>query len=165
MLTKPQLIQSIYEAWEGVTLGDGTGLWEARMIDDYRQPDDPDYIRVKSEDERQDWKKLLPIFLHSEEYVADTWNFMDDKSRLFHLPCFLLQDLLARDDNPLIFTLNYLIPDQLTDRFKIFNPKQRKVILDFLDFQIAHFKENKPIDEHELNNYQLAREHFLNSCM
>lgn len=172
-MTKSQLIKSIYDAWEGVELGNGTGLWEARMIDDYYPPEHPDYIRVKNKDERKDWKKLLPIFLHPEKpenYVSDTWIFMDAEGARFHLPLFLIQEVEVSsilDLHPLISTLTHEVPSIYSDRLKILSSQQRQVVLEFLDFQIADFKKHNPEEDYDflIKDHQLARENFLKFYM
>ena len=177
-MTKSELTQSIYDAFLNVKLGNGIGLWEARIIDDNTyEKNSPEYIKIRNEDEREDWSKLLPIFYNqgekSDNYVADTWSFMDDKGILFHLPCFLLQDIELRSenalwDNPLIYTLTTHYVDSGTefssfDRLKILNSAQKQVVIDFLNYKIEQFFKEKREDDRV--EYQTAKDSFIKYCI
>jgi len=175
-MTKAELIKNISDAFQGVKLGNGVGLWEARLIDDYHHQNSPEYIRAQKEDEREDWSKLLPIFYHQEKlenYITDTWSFMDAQGVRFHLPCFLLQDIEMRSeeavwDNPLIYTLVFEYKDSGTefssfDRLKILNAVQKKAVLDFLNYKIEQFFQANR--ENEKLEYQTAKENFVKYIM
>jgi hypothetical protein len=162
-MTKEELKKSIYEAFKDVKLEDGIGLWEARMIDDWHDKSEPEYIRVRNTDERDDWKKLLPTFLDQtkpENYVGDIWSFMDAKGIRFHLPCFILQDIdiPTLDDNPLIFTLQKTASKESFDRLKILNAAQKKVINEYLEYRIEQDKIQN--NYFSLEEDQRAKENF-----
>jgi hypothetical protein len=165
-MAKEELEKLIYEAFKDVKLEDGVGLWEARMIDDWHEKTEPEYIRVRNNDEREDWKKLLPVFLDqtkSENYVGDTWSFMDAKGIRFHLPCFLLQDLNnSQDDNPLLFTLQKTSSEESFNRLKILNSLQQKAVLNYLYYIIDHSPDKSNYRIHE---YCQAEENFKKYIM
>lgn len=41
--------QKLFKAFDGVTLGDGIGFWEADSIDGYLTPDTDDYKKANDE--------------------------------------------------------------------------------------------------------------------
>ncbi|UIR57534.1 hypothetical protein LZQ00_06865 [Sphingobacterium sp. SRCM116780] len=150
-MTKIQLINKINQAFVNVHLEDGIGMYEADCIDDYLQPTDIEYITWKAKDERVDWQKLLPIFLSDEihkRFNSSCWTFMDAKGKRFILPCFLLQELEKPDtDNPIYFALTYA---HNFDDFRILNPEQIGVIIDFLNYKLTiHLKNNDTNAEEE----------------
>jgi hypothetical protein len=61
-MTKAQLIYHIYKAFDGVTLEDGIGLFEAQGHDDYATAEV--CARLREKDETQDWKKIPLLHLH-----------------------------------------------------------------------------------------------------
>lgn len=83
----------IIEAFKDVKLGDGIGYYEADAIDDYLQPNDPLYIKLKAKDERNDWRKIDYAFGENEEVSFDRHCFMDAKGLHFYIP-FLLTERL-----------------------------------------------------------------------
>ena len=82
------LEKEIYEAFEGVQLGDGIGYFEADAIDGYLGKDSAEYQAWKEKDERLDWKKLVPLFEKDEGDMQVL--FMDAKGLHYYLPVFLL---------------------------------------------------------------------------
>jgi len=161
-MTKSELVESIYKSFKDVHLEEGIGLFEADCIDDYLSPTDSIYISWKEKDERENWEKLLPVFLAegiSERVHSSSWYFMDAKGKRFHLPCFLLLDIdnKLKGENPIIVMLNFP-PKELSD-FNILNTNQKQVILDFLEYKIdEYFKDNNDFD---YDNYSKAREVFM----
>lgn len=82
------LEKEIYEAFDGVQLGDGIGYFEADAIDGYLKKDSAEYQAWKEKDERLDWKKLVPLFEKDEGDMQVL--FMDAKGLHYYLPVFLL---------------------------------------------------------------------------
>lgn len=81
-------IEQIRSAFSGVQLGEGTGLYEARGIDDYAS--EAEMKLLKERDERSDWQTLTP------EQLAECHSspsFFDARGFLFHLPAFLIAEL------------------------------------------------------------------------
>lgn len=159
-MTKSELIDSIYNSFKDIQLEEGVGLYEADCIDDYIPKDDPVYIGWKLRDEREDWKKILPLFLTNEIHErahSGNFFFMDAKGKRFHLPCYLLKDLDNRfsGENPLITVLTFE-PENLSD-FNILNETQKQTILDFLDFKTEEFlNENNDFDFDQYNKAKAA---------
>jgi hypothetical protein len=161
-MTKSALIDSISKAFKDVRLEEGTGLYEAGCMDDYLSPADPVYILWKEKDERENWENLLPLFLKNgdpEKVSPGNWYFMDAKGKRFHLPCFLLLDIdnKLKGENPIIVTLN-IEPAELSD-FNILNTKQKRVILDFLEYKIEEFANDN--NDFDFDNYNKAKAQFV----
>jgi len=156
-MTKSELEESIRKTFKGITLENGTGLYEADCIDDYINPSDPVYLSWKQKDERKDWEKLLPLFLDPgphERVHSGNWFFMDPKGKKFHLPCYLLQDLdeASQGNNPIIETLSGEPPD--LSGFTDLNDAQKRLVADFLDFKISELKNT---DDYDYPRYVKAR--------
>lgn len=99
-LTKNQLLGKIYKTFDGVTLEDGVGLWEASGIDK-KLEGTPEYEQLKGRDEREDWQKI-PIVDGFD--CNRSHYFIDAKGMRFLLPYFLLFDLnIFTDDNDILY--------------------------------------------------------------
>lgn len=82
--------QKVFKAFDGVTLGDGTGFWEANALDDYVEPNSDDYLQEKANDERFDFRKVYEFVSKFESYPSQIHRFMDAKGLHFYLPVLLL---------------------------------------------------------------------------
>ncbi len=134
-MTKTDLIEYIKNSFKDVLLEEGVGLYEAYCIDEHLSPAEPTYVNWKKKDEREDWKKLLPVLLNegaAERIYSSAWFFMDAKGKRFHLPCFLLLDIenQLKSGNPIIsgLTLNSSSLSYLA----ILSTDQKRAILLFL---------------------------------
>ena len=60
-MTKEELIKEIYDAFKGVRLEDGIGLWEAQGLDDYADPKTMAELRKKDERNNilEGWKQKI----------------------------------------------------------------------------------------------------------
>jgi hypothetical protein len=137
-MTKAELVASVYNAFKDVHLEDGIGFYEADCIDDYLSPDDEEYISWKQKDERDNWEKLLPVFLSegtAERVHSGNWHFMDAKGKRFHLPCYLLLDIdnNLKGENPLIILL-INEPADLSE-LNILDAIQKQAIIDFFEYK------------------------------
>ena len=158
-MTKQDIIKSIYKAFKDVCLEGGIGLYEANCLDDYMSPADPAYISWKQRDEKENWDKLLPLFLSegiSERVHTSNWYFMDGKGKRFHLPCFMLLDIenKLKDENPIVISLTYEPVD--LSFLDVLNTLQKQIILNFLEYKTEEFfKANNDFD---YENYSKAKE-------
>ncbi len=82
------VIRQLTDAFAGVELGDGTGLWEAQGLDDYKVGEELSELRAR--DEKLDWRKI-PVEHLERCYVAPA--FMNARGFVFHLPAFLIAEL------------------------------------------------------------------------
>ena len=88
-----EVVQTIAEAFDEVTLGDGVGLYEANGLDDYAS--DAELARLRELDERNDWRKIDAASLN--QYYSSP-SFFDARGFAFHLPAFLLAELADKHD-------------------------------------------------------------------
>lgn len=82
------VIQQLTDAFAEVELGDGTGLWEAQGLDDYKVGEELSELRAR--DEKLDWRKI-PVEHLERCNVAPA--FMNAHGFVFHLPAFLIAEL------------------------------------------------------------------------
>lgn len=152
-MKKEILIQKIKDAFDGVKLEDGVGLWEGQGLDYYQTKAECQKLREK--DEKDDWNNLsLSVF--SECHSSP--SFFDAKGMRFHLPFFLLIELDVYEkeleeleygveldiDFILTNSINYM--DGLTQdglsmleydhlRFSMLNVEQIECVIEFLKFR------------------------------
>lgn len=148
MTKKEQLIQDINEAFQGVKLEDGIGLWEGQGLDDYATNEE--CRKLREQDEKDDWHKISLIDLYK---CSSSLSFFDAKGMRFHLPQFLLfdldvfekkQDELYRQGKleathcpDIYFTLTYnLDSDYSVKRFSALNNEQIQCVIDYFYFKI-----------------------------
>ncbi len=145
-----QLRPAIFEAFDGVILGDGIGLWQAQGIDDRLPPEECEKIREK--DEKQDWRKLSVLDLYR---CSSSLCFFDAEGMRFHFPQFALLELgyfqnetkrLAKEISSclepyLLFHLEDAVKHSFSrDKFKLFNTAQLRVVVDFIKVKMHHFE-------------------------
>ena len=82
--------QKVFAAFDGVTLGDGIGFWEADARDGYLLPYMDEYQKEKARDERFDCKKVFEQLEDFDSYPWAVHNWMDSRGLHFYLPNFLL---------------------------------------------------------------------------
>lgn len=123
-----QLRQKIESAFAGVTLQEGTGLYEAQGIDDYASQEE--CLAYRTKDEKLNWHN---ISINDLNRCNSSPTFFDAQGMLFHLPAFLLASLKGDYLHDLTFTLTHEWHD--TERkFSLFNTEQRAVVADYLQF-------------------------------
>jgi hypothetical protein len=162
MTQREALIQKIFSAFEGVTLGNGVGLYEAQAIDYYASAETRKEYR--NEDETENWKNIPVTKLFQ---YWDSPSFLDAEGMRFHLPLYLLIALEYFDDEieelidndrlmgtspdiefHLTSVLDYLDDDNEeaaqmidfhTERFSLLNDDQISCVIEFLEFQTVGF--------------------------
>ena len=117
------LIINILCAFKDVTLEDGIGLWEARAIDNWQVHISS--IDARKKDEKNDWKKLRACDL------GPALAFFDSKGMRFHLPAYLILDIIGENTLELD---RYLTQKSYQDRFKDFTTEQKNIIKEYLMF-------------------------------
>lgn len=124
-MTDKELIRLIREAFQGVTLGDGIGLWEAQAIDDYAESDRP---RLREQDEKLDWSKIeFDTLIRCDSSLS----FFDADGMRFHLPAFLVMEVSGVSSNGLYYHLTRL-NDFMLEKFSTLSGRQRQAISQFL---------------------------------
>ncbi|TDG36426.1 hypothetical protein EZJ43_07865 [Pedobacter changchengzhani] len=91
-MIKEDLVTQIQLAFADVKLEDGIGLWQAQGIDDYASEEE--IVTLRAKDEKDNWK-LLPY--EDLSYCESSLSFFDAKGMRFHLPKFLIFDILEEE--------------------------------------------------------------------
>ena len=118
--------QLIRDAFAGVTLGRGVGLWQGQALDDYA--DDATIAEHRSRDEKEGWTRLTVADL---DRCHSSLSFFDADGMRFHLPAFLLAELEGTLSNGVMFYLTYL-DGYGKSRFKSLTDPQRASVRQFL---------------------------------
>ena len=137
-MDKEQLIKEIREAFKNIELEDGIGLWEAQGLDDYA--DEKTMLGLRKKDERKNWDNI------SYEDICrceSSLSFFDAKGIRFHLPKFLILDLLSKEilkdertPPDVVFTLGYNLDSAYQqERFSLLNSNQIACIIHFLAYK------------------------------
>ncbi|MEM9567181.1 MAG: DUF6714 family protein [Cyanobacteria bacterium P01_E01_bin.34] len=122
-----ELKTTIANAFKGVTLGDGIGLWEAQAIDDYET-----YV-VRAEKRRGDQKFDWQEISHDElRRCYSSLCFFDADGMRFHLPAFLLAEIDGEFDQ-LVFHLTDL-DDYKREKLMSLNDSQKSAVVEFLEW-------------------------------
>ena len=123
-----ELCRKIETAFEGVTLEDGIGLWEAQGIDD--REDEETCARYRARDEKNDWKKVPTDDLSG---CNSSPSFLDAKGFRFYLPAFMCAEL--RDEHGYGFEFTLVQIDQHgRQKFSLLSPLQRAAVRAYLEF-------------------------------
>jgi hypothetical protein len=88
-----QFARKVINAFQGISLGDGIGYFEADCIDDFLKLNDPVRIAARSRDERHDWVKAYEWKSTQKRDWLSEYSFMDAKGLYFHLPVNLVSGL------------------------------------------------------------------------
>ncbi len=117
---------SIENAFSGVTLGDGIGLWQAQAIDDYEE--EKEQLKARSRDEKNDWTKF-----DGNELIRchSSLSFFDADGMRFHLPAFMLNDEFREGIDSLPYLLTNL-DEYVLNMFSSLTAAQRAVVRDYL---------------------------------
>ena len=121
---------AIRDAFAGVTLSAGIGLFEAAGLD--ARANDETLAAYRAMDERLDWRALAPANLKG---CSSSLSFFDAEGMRFHIPAYLiadLGDLDGSDDFGLVYTLT--CGTLLHEQFAGLNAEQRDVIRAYLQF-------------------------------
>ena len=143
---RENLIKLIGEAFRGVILEDGIGLYEAQAISSYQTEDIRKLYRQK--DETTDWQAISKDML---EECYDSHCFFDAKGMRFHLPAIMIYQLKCEDSEVDVNIVGALIgyweenkSVRLKERFDILSSEQRNTVRQFL---IEMFKENRCLED------------------
>ena len=161
-----EVARIIREAFAGVTLGNGVGLWWGQVLDDYCVPDSIADYRANHErdEERQDWSRI-PI--EDLERCDTSLCFFDAEGMRFHLPAFMLAKLdgLNSEDggwDSVIYSLTLHILDESSttdysrNKFSLLDKKQWMAVRTFLLYCKDHpYYEDfdSPLITRALNEY------------
>lgn len=143
-----RLVRQIKDAFAGVILGKGIGLWEGNAIDDYA--DDAARSECRQKDERENWSAISVDDLN---FCHCCLSYLDAEGMRFLLPAYLVADLertLTTVD--ILFHLGYQT-DSMKRCFEILSPAQRAVIREHLLLRQANpdYEFHFPLIESALN--------------
>lgn len=128
MFTMDYVKNKIREAFKGVELGDGIGLWQAQAIDDYKSKEEQLVARVR--DVKNDWQLIPTADLF---YCDSSLTFFDEKGMRFHLPAFIILEL---NDEENIGCFNHLTHhyNSYRELFNSLNSVQKMAIATFIEW-------------------------------
>ncbi|AOW09855.1 DUF6714 family protein [Flavobacterium gilvum] len=138
-MTKDELINEIQIAFKDVILEDGIGLWEGQGIDDYA--DNKTILQLRKKDERNNWQNIAYQDLAD---CASSLSFFDAKGMRFHLPKFIMFDILEEElrikqnlfSPDVLFTLSYNLDEEYQqNRFSLLNNPQIQSIIHYLKYK------------------------------
>ena len=122
-----RLINQIKDAFAGVTLGKGIGLWEGNGLDDYA--DDATMSECRQRDERDNW---LVIPVDDLNFCHSSLSYLNAEGMRFLLPAYLVADLEGTLTSvEIIWHLGYQL-DTMKRCVDILSPAQRAVIREHL---------------------------------
>lgn len=120
------LIARVSDAFAGVTLGNGVGLSQGRVLDDYGT--EQEQLSARDQDEKEHWERIPSATLCA---YSSSLSFFDAEGMRFHLPAFLVAELKGEFEMGLEFDLTHL-SNHSRKKFSLLNPAQRKVVRDYL---------------------------------
>ncbi len=88
MLTSAEVEALIRQAFRGVKLGDGIGLFESQAIDHYGSAEERRLCRAR--DETEDWSRISD---HDLIGCQSSLSFFDPEGFRFHIPAYITSDL------------------------------------------------------------------------
>jgi hypothetical protein len=146
---RQRLIESIREAFRGVTLGKGIGLREAEGLDAYESGDA--LAQRRAQDEKSDWAAIPASQLNA---CYSSLSFFDAEGMRFHLPAFLIADLKGLFHQDVAFTLTYFEHENMK-RFDLLSPAQRQAVREYLLFRLLDedYDFDRPMIERALAEY------------
>lgn len=148
-MNKRDLVCEIQQAFRDVRLGEGIGLWQAQGIDDYAS--ETEILELRKKDEKNNWDNIKYEDL---SICESSLSFFDAKGMRFHLPKFLIFDILEEEiskENDIqapevLFTIsNDLDSEYQQARFSLFNPAQLKSVIAFLKYKLENRVDNNSI--------------------
>ena len=116
----------VREAFGGVDLGGGVGLWQGQALDDYA--DEKAIAVARLRDEKRDWSAISVDDLNC---CHSSLCFFDAEGMRFHLPAFLLAELNETLSHGVLFNLTDL-NDYGRSQFAVLSTAQRKAVREFL---------------------------------
>jgi hypothetical protein len=140
---RTRLRMRIRDAFEGVSLGDGVGLYQAQGIDDHDSAEVCQSLRLG--DEKNDWQRIT---IEDLNRCYSSLSFFDAAGMRFHLPAFLLAEI----DGAYKFDLamDFIdMSDHKMQQYSLFTVQQKGAIGDYLRFiqdQPGHWLDVYKID-------------------
>jgi hypothetical protein len=116
----------IRDAFRGVTLGDGVGLFQGQGLDEYADPQT--VAAYRAQDQKQDWSGIPVANLNR---CHTSLSFFDAEGMRFHLPAYLIADLEGTLYQDIVFYLTHFEIRGFS-RFEKLSDLQRHAVREFL---------------------------------
>jgi len=147
------LKELIAEAFQGVQLGSGVGLWQGEAVDDYKSETEQAIERLK--DEKLDWSKIPDEHLYGCEVSL---CYFDPEGMRFHLPAFLLAEIDGKTNTGPLFHLTSL-DEYALSKFALLTEPQRVSVIAFLRWCLENpdYESSRADIERALREYWEAR--------
>ena len=136
-----EVIQAIRQAFKGVKLGAGVGLYEAVGLDDYACAEERHALREK--DEKLHWENIPVARLHE---CNSSLSFFDAAGMRFHLPAYLIAAVKSPYSG-LVYSLCGLndekdsaLKDYVLQQFSLLNKQQRAAVVLFLELCLTRLE-------------------------
>lgn len=143
-----KLCEIIVQAFHGVKLGSGIGLFEGQGLDDYE--DAATCFAYRERDEKDDWSRITAEDLNR---CHSSLSFFDAEGMRFHLPAYLILDLQGGCDMGMNFHLTYALGER--PAFDLLSPEQRASIRRLLLFLL-----DDPNEKFDHSDIQHALDHY-----
>lgn len=123
---RTRLRMRIRDAFEGVSLGDGVGLYQGQGIDDHDSAEVCQSLRLG--DEKDDWQRITSDDLNK---CYSSLSFFDAAGMRFHLPAYLLAEIDG--DFKFDLAMDFIdMSDHKMQQYSLFTSQQKGVIADYL---------------------------------
>ena len=151
--TELRVANLIRDAFQGVRLGNGVGLFEAQGLDE--RSGSETLKRYRAGDEKDDWSRIAKADL---EGCDSSLSFFDQEGMRFHLPAYLIADL-EESSGQILWHLCY-VGHNIPPRFALLNRSQRHAVREFLWLRLAEPDREfeRPMIEHVLLEYWMTPE-------
>lgn len=147
-MDKADVITQIQNAFSGVELGEGIGLFQGQAIDDWESVEVQKKQRLN--DEKRCWQSIEDETL---DRCRSSLSFFDPDGMRFHLPAYMIGSILEKVDDP-IFHLTQL-DDYAVSKFTSLNQIQRESIITYLYWCMAQeeYDFDVPVIKRALNEF------------
>ncbi|MBL9117721.1 MAG: hypothetical protein JNJ83_22125 [Verrucomicrobiaceae bacterium] len=151
LLEAKEVSAEIEQAFLGVKLGAGVGLFEGQAIDNYES--EAERERKRARDEKEDWRRIDSKHLNA---CHSSLSFFDPLGMRFHLPAFICCELRGEYRMGLDIRLSEL-DDLRRSQFSLLSPTQKSAVARFLEFlsEDVDSEFSRPAIERDLIEYWL----------
>lgn len=155
-MTKEKLIAEIRLSFNHVKLDKGVGLWEGQGLDDHANENE--ILKFRATDERDNWDAIPYKDLSR---CHSSLSFFDAKGMRFHLPKFMILDIIEEEiyeeqgirSPDIVFALGHnLDKEYQKDRFSLLDRHQVETIIHYLEYklEIAIAADKEHLTDHDL---------------
>jgi hypothetical protein len=151
--TRPELIEAIKAAFQGVSREGGVSWSETDVIDDYGTEEMRAIARASDTD--TEWEELILSGTFLDDAAPGSFSFLDAIGFRYYLPAAMCQALMPEYDSEGRFfyygsvTFHLASADRSIHRegFLLLNDDQRRVVANFIAYHEAEMLFNKGVKE------------------